>query len=115
MVYLNDILESIEKIENYLEGLRVTDFENNSSIQDAVMRRLEIIGEAVKHLPEEIKNKYPNIPWKDIAGMRDILIHEYAGVQVERVWRTAKDDLSTLKQVILELSAHQTKNKKKPH
>jgi len=103
-VYLNDILESIEKIENYLNGLTAMSFENNSAMQDAVMRRLEIIGEAVKHLPEEMKNIYPNILWKDIAGMRDVLIHEYAGVQIERVWRTAKDDLPSLKQAVLELT-----------
>ena|SRR3989338_1638868 len=103
-VYLNDILESIEKIENYLDGLTAMSFENNSAMQDAVMRRLEIIGEAVKHLPEEMKNIYPNILWKDIAGMRDVLIHEYAGVQIERVWRTAKDDLPSLKQAVLELT-----------
>ncbi len=76
-------------------------FASNDAMQDAVMRRLEIIGEAVKHLPDEMKDKYPNIPWKNIAGMRDVLIHEYAGVQIERVWRTAKDDLPPLKQVIL--------------
>ena len=103
-VYLNDILESIEKIENYLNGLTAMSFENNSAMQDAVMRRLEIIGEAVKHLPEEMKNIYPNILWKDIAGMCDVLIHEYAGVQIERVWRTAKDDLPSLKQAVLELT-----------
>jgi len=103
-VYLNDILESIEKIENYLDGLTAMSFENNSAMQDAVMRRLEIIGEAVKHLPEEMKNIYPNILWKDIAGMCDVLIHEYAGVQIERVWRTAKDDLPSLKQAVLELT-----------
>ena len=105
-VYLQDILESIEKIENYLEGLKAMDFESNYAIQDAVMRRLEIIDEAVKHLPEEIKSKYPDTPWKDIAGMRDILIHEYAGVQTERVWRTAKNDLPPLKQTVLELIRH---------
>jgi len=105
-VYLKDILDSVEKIESYLEGFKEMDFDGNYAIQDAVMRRLEIIGKAVKHLPEESKNKYPNIPWKDIAGMRDILIHEYAGVQVERVWLTVKNDLPPLKQTILELIRH---------
>jgi len=83
-------------------------FASNDAMQDAVMRRLEIIGEAVKHLPDEMKDKYPNIPWKNIAGMRDVLIHEYAGVQIERVWRTAKDDLPPLKQVILKLIGKKT-------
>ncbi len=102
-VYLDDILESIKKIEHYIDGLTDMRFVDDSAIQDAVMRRLEIIGEAVKHLPNEMKTNYPDIPWKDIAGMRDILIHEYAGVQIERVWRTAKDDLPSLKQVVLKL------------
>ena len=102
-IYLNDILESIERIEGYILGLSAMNFVDNFSIQDAVMRRLEIIGEAVKRLPDEIKNKYSSIPWKNIAGLRDILIHEYAGVQLERVWLTATKDLPPLKQVILEL------------
>ena len=67
------------------------------------MKRIEIIGEAVKHLSNEMKDKHPEIPWKNIAGMRDILIHEYAGVQVERVWQTAKNDLPPLKKVIIKI------------
>ena len=102
-VYLNDILESIEKIEGYLDGFKAMDFENDSAIQDAVMRRLEIIGEAVKRLPEKMKSEYSDIPWRNIAGMRDILIHEYAGVQTERVWRTVKNDLPPLKRVMAKL------------
>ncbi len=101
--YLEDILESINRIERYIKDLKPTDFLESEVIQDGVMKRIEIIGEAVKHLSKKTKNKYPEIPWKNMAGMRDILIHEYAGVQVERVWRTAKDDLPTLKRVINEL------------
>ena len=102
-IYLGDILDSINKIESYVSDLSDMDFVENFAIQDAVMRRLEIIGEAVKHLPSEIKDNNQNIPWKNIAGMRDILIHEYAGVQMERVWRTVKEDLPPLKQVVLKL------------
>lgn len=102
-VYLKDILDSVEKIESYLEGFKEMDFDGNYAIQDAVMRRLEIIGKAVKHLPEESKNKYPNIPWKDIAGMRDILIHEYFLVDLRAVWDTSKDDLPILKKQIKDL------------
>lgn len=105
VVYLDDILDSISKIEFYLQDLDANAFAQNSGIQDAVMRRLEIIGEAVKRLPEEVKGKYAEIPWKNIAGMRDILIHEYAGVQLERIWRTAQDDLAPLKQVAQQMRA----------
>ena len=101
--YLEDILESIDRIERYIKDLKPMDFLESEVTQDGVMKRIEIIGEAVKHLSNKTKDKYPEIPWKNIAGMRDVLIHEYAGVQVERVWRTAKNDLPPLKQVIIKL------------
>ena len=66
-------------------------------MQDAVLRRLEIIGEAVKNLDEDFKNRYPEIPWKKIAGLRDVLIHEYFGVSLKRIWRVIKIDLVDLK------------------
>ncbi|MEK7209181.1 MAG: DUF86 domain-containing protein [Patescibacteria group bacterium] len=102
-VYLEDILESIKRIERYIKDLKTADFIENEVVQDGVMKRMEVIGEAVKHLPDNIKNKYPEIPWKNIAGIRDVLIHEYAGVQLETIWRTAKNDLPTLKQTIVQL------------
>lgn len=102
-VYLEDILDSIEKIERYVNRLSPAQFTDDSAAQDAVMRRLSIIGEAVKHLSAEIKSKQPDIPWKDIAGMRDILIHEYAGVQLERIWNTIQNDLPPLKDAVKKL------------
>ncbi|MDP8216774.1 MAG: DUF86 domain-containing protein [Candidatus Kaelpia imicola] len=76
-VYIEDILEAISKIEEYIKGLNSEDdFYNNTQVQDAVLRRLEIISEAVKSIPQEFRDQYLNIPWKQIAGMRDILIHE---------------------------------------
>jgi len=84
-VYIEDILEAITKIEEYMrEVTSDEEFYNNTQIQDAVLRRLEIIGEAVKNIPEEFRDRYPDIPWKQIAGMRDILIHEYSGVNPVR-------------------------------
>ncbi|MGP8023663.1 MAG: DUF86 domain-containing protein [Methanobacterium sp.] len=74
-VFIEDILESIKKIEEYTDPITDDEFYRNTLIQDAVFRRLTIIGEAVKNIPPEIKNKYTDIPWKKIAGMRDILIH----------------------------------------
>jgi len=102
-IFLQDILESIERIEQYTMGKTEDEFLDNCEKQDAIMKRLEVIGEAVKNIPKKIKEKYPDIPWKRIAGMRDVLIHEYFGVTMERVWNTAKNDIPKLKKQILEL------------
>jgi len=96
-VYLNDIYECILKIEEYLEGFSEERFYEDYEKQDSVLRRLEIIGEAVEQLPDEVKEKYPKIPWKDIAGTRDVLIHEYSGVNMRRIWKTVSKDIPELK------------------
>jgi len=106
IIFIQDISESIKKIEEYAKDINKKEFlnkEDNVQIQDAIIRRLEIIGEAVKGLPVNFKKKYPDIPWKKIAGMRDILIHEYFGVNLERVWVAAKKDLPELKTKILKI------------
>lgn len=102
-VYFDDILESISRIEYYINGLTKEQFENNEEKQDAVIRRLEIIGEAVKHIPGEIRNQYASIPWKQIAGLRDIVIHDYFGVSITRIWKVLISDLDNLKQAIISL------------
>jgi uncharacterized protein with HEPN domain len=102
-IFLSHILESIEYIEKDTKGLDRDDFLENRTIQDAVMRRLEIIGEAVKNLPADFKKKNNFIPWQKIAGMRDFLIHEYFGVNVDLVWQTIKKDLTKLKTQLVKL------------
>ena len=88
-VYLLDILERCERITRYVEGLDQERWSQDVRTQDAVLRNLEVIGEAVKRLPADLRRQAPEIPWQDIAGLRDILIHEYEGVDLAIVWDIA--------------------------
>lgn len=99
-VYLQHILDAINKIEIYLTGIGKRAFFHNSLVQDGGIRQLEIIGEATKHLSSELRQNNPHIPWQDIAGMRDKLIHGYFGVDLTTVWLAAKEDVPSLKEEI---------------
>lgn len=99
-LYLQDIWESILAIEEYTQNLSEDRFYSNRQVQDAIIRRLKIIGEAVKNIDDDIRDKYPQIPWKKIAGMRDIIAHEYFGVKLDRVWDVVRKDLPNLKEKI---------------
>ena len=102
-VYLRHILDAIEKIETYLTGQTYESFSNNNMIIDAVVRELEIIGEATNHLSDLLRESHPEIPWRDAIDMRNILIHEYFGVRTHLVWSTCKEDLPKLKKLIDDL------------
>jgi uncharacterized protein with HEPN domain len=102
-LYLDDILAAIEKIENYVKGLTFKEFSEDSKTVDAIVRNFEIIGEATKRIPLETKEKYPQIPWKMMAGTRDKLIHEYFGVNLQVMWKAVKEDIPPLKRSIKQL------------
>ncbi len=99
-LYIKHILDAIEIIKEYLEGTDCDDFLENKLVQDGIIRQLEVIGEASKRLSEDFKNKYSKIPWKYVCGMRDKLIHDYFGVDLDEVWKTATEDLEDLKEVL---------------
>jgi uncharacterized protein with HEPN domain len=95
--YFIDIFEALDDIFCFCQDMDFEEFSQDRKTIYAVIRGLEIIGEAVKHIPEPLRRKYPEIPWKEIAGMRDKLIHAYFGVDVRLVWETVKQDLPLLK------------------
>lgn len=97
-IYPNHMLDAIHAIEGYMKNLTQAQFENTKIVQDAVIRNLEIIGEAAKQIPKSICSKYHKIDWKNIAGMRDVLIHDYLGVDLDIVWEVVKRDLPELEE-----------------
>ncbi len=102
-VYLRHVLESIRLVEKRIKGIRYEEFEKNVDLQDMVVWRIQVIGEAIKNLPDEYKANYADIDWHNPAGMRNALIHGYADIDFEIVWRTVKDDLPKLKNQIKDL------------
>jgi uncharacterized protein with HEPN domain len=101
-LYLQHILDAINKIEEYV-SVGYETFMSTSHWQDAVIRQLEIIGEATKKLSDDLRIKHPQIPWKRVAGLRDILIHDYMGVDLSAVWEITQKNLPELKQQIQEI------------
>jgi uncharacterized protein with HEPN domain len=96
-VSLDDILEAVERIEAYTAGMEKEQFQADSKTVDAVVRNLEIIGEAAKNIPPQIRALSPDVPWSKLAGMRDVLIHAYFNIDVEIVWDVVQSKLTELK------------------
>jgi len=102
-LYVKDILEAIKAIEKFVEGMNFENFKEDDKTSSAVIRKFEIIGEATKNIPQSIKEKYPHIPWKEMAGFRDKLIHFYFGIKYDIVWDTIKLRLPELRNNIEKL------------
>jgi uncharacterized protein with HEPN domain len=102
-VFLEYILECIDLIEEYSEGVAEAEFSGSTPLQDMIVRRIEIIGEAVKNLPDDLKREHPEIPWRDIAGLRDTVVHQYFGLDLGLIWDVVKKDIPELKPKILKM------------
>lgn len=101
---LKHILDAINEIEDYIDDVGFSDFETNSMMKNASIRQLEIIGEASSRISNELKSEYPLINWKDIIGFRNIIIHQYFGIDEKIVWDILKNDLPILKKLIRKIS-----------
>jgi uncharacterized protein with HEPN domain len=102
-LYLKDILEAMDAIEKFVESLDLDKFKLDDKTSSAVVRKFEIIGEAVKNVPEDIRQKYSQVPWKEMAGMRDKLIHFYFGIDYSLVWQATKNRIPQIKPVIRQI------------
>jgi uncharacterized protein with HEPN domain len=93
---ITDILDSIKKIQNYVDQMEFDDFQKDEKTIDAVIRNFIVIGEAARHVPDDISAKYTNIPWRVMGDMRNFAVHEYWGIELSTIWKTIRDDLSPL-------------------
>jgi uncharacterized protein with HEPN domain len=96
-MFLEDILASLEKIERYLGGMNQEKFASDDKTVDAVARNLEVIGEAAKNLPAALRERHPDVPWRRLIGLRNVVVHEYFGMDLGIIWRIVRDELPTVK------------------
>ncbi len=111
LVYLQDIVDAIVSIEGFVAGMELDDFLEDDKTSSAVIRKFEVIGEAAKHIPVDVKEANPQTPWKEMAGMRDRLIHAYFGIDYQLVWHTLKNRLPAVKSELLRISKGKNKEK----
>jgi uncharacterized protein with HEPN domain len=105
LVYVHHMVDAIKKIEKYLEGIDYETFSSNDMIFDAVTRELEIIGEASNNIDEDFQRQYPNIPWRKVIGTRNLLIHEYFGINKKVIWDACQVDIPELKTIVLKITS----------
>ena len=98
--YLNDIITAIADIEEFTRGMSYKAFSEDKKTVNAVIRSLEVLGEATKHIPKSFRQKHPDIPWSKMTGIRDVLIHDYMGVDLKTIWKVAQERLPELKPLI---------------
>jgi uncharacterized protein with HEPN domain len=103
LAYIDHILDCIRKIQDFSKGLTLKEFTKNELVQDGIIGNIEIIGEASKKISDDTKKTYYEIPWKEITGMRDKLIHDYLGVDTKVVWKTIKEDIPILKRLLVKI------------
>lgn len=103
LVYVDDIIESVNAILSHIDGMTEQDLRNSLKTQDAIIRRFMVIGEAANNVPDNLKEKYHHIPWREMIGMRNRLVHDYADTRLKTLWETARDDFPELKRQLADL------------
>ena len=102
-LYIGDMLVAMAKIERYVKGLSFDEFVKSDMVIDAVIRNLEVMGEAAKNVPDEVKVAHPEIPWRRIVGLRNIVIHDYLGIDLENIWRIAAENIPENRPLVAKL------------